>query len=117
MRIWVGDTDGTVYRLDVAERRPSPPRRIPTSSAVATLAVVDGGIWFAAQASAQSHRGGTLRIVERKPSDGQLRYDTDPLGSPFYNVSSLTGTGSSDTGARAAPPDRPCCPTSRPRLP
>ncbi len=112
--IWVGDLDGTVYRLDAANPS-SPPRQISTSSAVASLAVVDGGIWLAAQASARSHRGGTLRIVEAGPTPPG--YDTDPLG-----VRSTTSTlarrrmGSSATGASAAAPVRHCCPISRPRL-
>ena len=39
-----------------------------TNSAVAALAVVDGDLWLAAQPSAASHRGGTLRIVEAEPN-------------------------------------------------
>ena len=70
--IWVGDPDGTVYRLDLANPS-SPPTRIPTSSAVAALAAVEGAIWLAAQASRESHRGGTLRIVEFDPR-AQPRY-------------------------------------------
>ncbi|MFL5642656.1 MAG: ABC transporter substrate-binding protein [Chloroflexota bacterium] len=89
--IWVGDLDGNVNRLDAANGS-APPKRIPTSSAVASLAVVDGGIWLAAQASAQSHSGGTLRIVQADP-DRLRRYDTDPLAGPFYNVISLEADG------------------------
>jgi peptide/nickel transport system substrate-binding protein len=89
--IWVGDQDGIVHRLDAAN--PSePPKRISTSSAVASLAVVDGDIWLAGQASAGSHRGGTLHIVEFKP-DGRDRFATDPLDNPFYNVAPLEADG------------------------
>jgi YVTN family beta-propeller protein len=89
--IWVGDLDGSVYRIDSANPS-SPPRHISTSSGVTALAVVDGMIWLAAQASAGSHRGGTLHIVEADPDD-LPRYDTDPLGSPFFNVAGLEGDG------------------------
>jgi YVTN family beta-propeller protein len=89
--IWVGDHDGNVYRLDAADPS-TPARRISTSSAVASLVVVDGHVWLAAQASGASHRGGTLRIVEFKP-DERDRYATDPLDNPFYNVSTLEADG------------------------
>jgi peptide/nickel transport system substrate-binding protein len=89
--IWVGDRDGNVYRL-VADHTSSPPKRISTSSAVGALAAVDGEVWLAGQASAASHRGGTLRIVQFNPDD-LLRYDTDPLANPFYNVTPLEADG------------------------
>lgn len=84
--IWVGDRDGTVYRLDAADPSSSP-KRISTSSAVASLAVVDGDVWLAAQPSAASHRGGTLRIVEAPRIPGlEARPDTDPLGDSFLTA-------------------------------
>ena len=89
--IWVGDQDGNVSRLDRAN--PSPPAsHISAGSAVAALAAIDGDIWMAAQPSAASHRGGTLRIVEFAP-DGLPRFVMDPLGSPNANVASLEGDG------------------------
>ena len=89
--IWVGDRDGTVYRFDVTDPS-APPRLISTGSAVASLTVVEGELWLAAQASADSHRGGTLRVVQHDP-DGLPRYETDPLANPFYNVTPLEGDG------------------------
>ena len=83
--IWVGDLDGTVSRVDAANQS-APPRRIATGSAVATLAVVDGGVWLAAQASASSHRGGTLRMVG-------VGYGIDPLQSASLYDASLYGDG------------------------
>jgi peptide/nickel transport system substrate-binding protein len=89
--IWVGDQGGNVYRLD-ALNLSAPPKRISTSAAVAALAVVEGDVWLAAQVSAAGHIGGTLRIVQFDP-DQLPRYETDPLGNPFYNVSLLEGDG------------------------
>jgi peptide/nickel transport system substrate-binding protein len=83
--LWVGDLDGTVYRVDAANQS-SPPKVIPTSSAVASLAAVEGGIWLATQASARNHRGGTLRIVG-------IGYADDPLGSNTPYDSSLVADG------------------------
>lgn len=91
--IWVGDSDGNVYRVDSADPS-SPPKRIPTGSAVASLAVVDGDVWLAAQPSAASHRGGTLRIVEARRIEGlESRFATDPLGDPFYNATLFEADG------------------------
>ena len=91
--IWVGDRDGNVFRLD-AEQASTPPRRISTSSSVAALAVVDGNVWLAAQPSAASHRGGTLRIAV-KPSSLPLeaRFPTDPLADPFNNAALFMADG------------------------
>jgi peptide/nickel transport system substrate-binding protein len=90
-QIWVGDRDGAVDRLDSANPS-SPPKRISTGSAVASLTVVEGEVWVAAQVSAASHFGGTLRIVAFDPDD-LPRYDTDPLANPFFNVSPLQADG------------------------
>ncbi|MEO6059330.1 MAG: ABC transporter substrate-binding protein, partial [Candidatus Limnocylindria bacterium] len=90
--VWVGDQDGTVYRLDATDSS-APHKRISTSSAVASLIVLDGEVWLAAQASAASHRGGTLRIVEFLDPDRLPRYKTDPLDNPNYNVTSLEADG------------------------
>ena len=87
--VWVGDSDGNVYRLDAADPS-STSTHISTTSAVVSLAVVDGGVWLAAQPSAASHRGGTLRIVEFLDAG---RPDTDPLGNPYYNVAPLEADG------------------------
>ena len=89
--IWVGDLDGNVSRLDAADTS-SPPIVIATSTAVVSLAEVEGEVWLAAQGSAASHIGGTLRIVQHDPDD-LPRYDTDPLANPFYNVSPLEADG------------------------
>jgi YVTN family beta-propeller protein len=91
--IWVGDRDGNVSRLD-ADQASLPPRRISTSSAVASLAVINGDIWVAAQPSAASHRGGTLRIAV-KPSNPPLeaRFPTDPLADPFNNAALFVADG------------------------
>jgi peptide/nickel transport system substrate-binding protein len=90
--IWVGDHDGTVFRLDAADPS-SPPKRISTSRAIASLAVVDGAVWLAAQASAASHRGGTLRIVMWEPpryeAIGLLHYANDPLSANSLLTASL----------------------------
>jgi len=84
--IWIGDRDGTIYRLDSTDPS-SPPKRISTGSAVASVAVVQGEVWLAAQASAASHRGGTLRIVEAPRIPGlEARPDTDPLGDSFHTA-------------------------------
>ena len=86
--VWVGDTDGNVHRLDAAE--PSSKRtHISATSAVASLAVVEGEVWLAAQPSAASHRGGTLRMV--LPDWG--RFDTDPLLDPYFNAALLEADG------------------------
>jgi YVTN family beta-propeller protein len=89
--IWVGDHGGNVYHLD-ALNPSAPPKRISTSAGVAALAVVEGEVLVAAQVSAASHIGGTLRIVQFDP-DQLSRYATDPLGNPFYNASLLEGDG------------------------
>jgi ABC-type transport system substrate-binding protein len=70
--LWIGDQAGIVYRLDPANPS-APPTRISTSSGIAALATVGGKVWLAARASAASHRGGTLRIVQDSP------YSPDPL--------------------------------------
>jgi YVTN family beta-propeller protein len=88
--IWVGDNEGIVYRLDPANPALAP-RQIATSSAVASLAVVDSAVWLAAQPSAASHRGGTLRIVQWFPGGG--RFDTDPLNDPYSNPALLEADG------------------------
>lgn len=80
--IWVGDHEGNVYQIDAANPA-APARRIPTSSAVAALALVQGDVWLAAQAAPGSHRGGILRIVQYEPPgyqlDGLAHYANDPL--------------------------------------
>jgi peptide/nickel transport system substrate-binding protein len=91
LTIWVGDRDGTIHRFDAADPS-SQPKLISTGTAVAALAVVEGVLWLAAQASTASHRGGTLRVVQVRP-DELPRYETDPLANPFYNVSSLEADG------------------------
>ncbi len=89
-QVWVGDGDGSVSRVDPGD--PSHPVHISTSTAVAAFAVVDGGVWVASQASARTHRGGVLRVVDYSEELG--RYDTDPLGAQgWYNVSSLLADG------------------------
>jgi YVTN family beta-propeller protein len=95
--IWIGDQDGSVFRLDAADPA-SPPRRISTSSAVASLAIVDGEVWLAAQAAAASHRGGTLRIVMWEPprykAIGLPHYAIDPLANnPRLTASVLEADG------------------------
>jgi peptide/nickel transport system substrate-binding protein len=51
------------------------------------VAVVEGDLWAAAQASVASHRGGTLRIVD------PFRPDNDPLGPDDLDVSLLQADG------------------------
>jgi YVTN family beta-propeller protein len=89
--VWVGDRDGKVHRLNALQPA-TPPVRISTGGAAASLAVVDGRVWMTAHASAASHRGGTLRVVQFRPDD-LARYHTDPHGNPFYNVAYLEGDG------------------------
>jgi len=89
--IWVGDTDGIVHRLDAVSPS-SAPKVIAAGAAVASMVAIGGEVWLAAQATAASHIGGTLRIVQFNP-DGMARYETDPLGNPFWNVSSLVADG------------------------
>jgi peptide/nickel transport system substrate-binding protein len=88
---WVGDRDGNIYRLDAGNLSSAPARK-STTSAVASLAMVDGGVWLAANASAASHRGGSLHVVQFRP-DELPRYQTDPHANPFYNVTSLEADG------------------------
>src|SRR6185295_17313091 len=82
--LWVGDRDGTVRRLDVADMSLQHPP-ISTGRSIAAMAVVDGDVWLAAQASAADHRGGTLRIA-----DPDL-FGTDPL--EFWSPAPLLGDG------------------------
>ena len=95
--IWVGDHAGNVYQLD-AYNPTAPPRRIPTTSAVAALALVQGDVWLAAQAAPASHRGGTLRVVQYEPPgyqlDGLAHYANDPLyANGLFTAASLEADG------------------------
>lgn len=60
--IWVGSQEGLVYRLDPASQA-SRPEPISTGSAVGALTEIEGQVWLAAQASPDSHQGGTLRVL------------------------------------------------------
>jgi peptide/nickel transport system substrate-binding protein len=95
--VWVADLEGHIYRLSASDPS-STPTRISTGSSVGALAVVDGDLWGAAQASAASHQGGTLRIVAApfRVSVDRPRavpYDTDPLDHPVFNASLLEADG------------------------
>jgi peptide/nickel transport system substrate-binding protein len=91
--VWVGDQDGNVTRLAAAEPN-SALTHISTSSAVASLAVVDRSLWLAAQPSASSHRGGTLHIVEAQRIEGLASgWDADPLADPVRTLAYLEGDG------------------------
>jgi len=84
--VWVGDRDGYVHRLGRAPDSP-PATKTATASSVAALAIVDGDIWVAGQASETNHRGGTLRILLTE------RNDTDPLGVTPNNTATLVADG------------------------
>jgi len=60
--IWVASQDGHIYRVDPT-REVTLPEPISTGSAIGALAEVEGQVWLAAQASPDSHRGGTLRVI------------------------------------------------------
>ena len=60
--IWVGSQEGRVDRLDPVSQT-IVPEPISAGSAVGALAEVDGQVWLAAQASPDSHQGGTLRVL------------------------------------------------------
>jgi len=85
--VWVSDEGGGVYRLD--STNPSvPPERVSTVSPINSLAATDDAILVAAQASAASHRGGTLREASSE------RYGTDPLfGGPEHSALMFTADG------------------------
>jgi streptogramin lyase len=97
--VWIGDREGYVHRLDRADPSSSP-AKIATVSSVGALAIVEGDIWAATQASVASHSGGTLRIAEG------FRSDTDPLGNPYSNVSLLEA----DAGSASRSSDRSWAP-------
>ena len=61
--LWIADSTGAVLRVDSATPA-APPTRIATTSAPQVVEVVGNEVWFASRASAASHRGGTLRVVE-----------------------------------------------------
>jgi peptide/nickel transport system substrate-binding protein len=84
--IWVGAVDGHVYQLDPASQtvRPEP---ISTGSTIGALADVEGQVWLAAQASAESHRGGTLRIIAFD------EFFLDPLEWGFMQIPHLQADG------------------------
>jgi peptide/nickel transport system substrate-binding protein len=65
-----------VYRLDPASQV-ALPGPISTGSAVGALAEVEGQVWLAAQASPNSHRGGTLRVlvVDQLPALDPLEWE------------------------------------------
>ncbi len=88
--IWTGDQNGIVYQIE-ATNLSSPPQRISTNTAVASMAIVDNDLWFAAQPSAASHRGDTLRIVAMPP-EGRTTWSTDPLSVDSHNLA-LEGDG------------------------
>jgi YVTN family beta-propeller protein len=85
--IWVGAQDGRVYRLDPV-RQTVLPDPISTGSAVGALAEVDGQVWLAAQASPDSHQGGTLRVlvVDELPA-------LDPLEWAGFTIPNLVSDG------------------------
>lgn len=85
--VFVADLEGAVHQLDAADPS-SPPRRIPTASAAQALTLVEGQVWVATRASAESHRGGTLRVVSEFPPD------LDPaVGVPFYHAATFQADG------------------------
>jgi YVTN family beta-propeller protein len=64
--VWVANAgDGTLMRIDRRDGRVAD--TVTTGSSPAALAVVDGTVWTAANASAASHRGGTLRASHWVP--------------------------------------------------
>ena len=81
--LWVADANGAVLRADTANLGAAPVR-IGTSSAPQAIAVVNHEVWFAARASAASHQGGVLRVVEDQ-------FDADPAGFTFPEFQSLIG--------------------------
>jgi peptide/nickel transport system substrate-binding protein len=59
--VWVASSvDGAVYHIDAVSNAST---RIAVGSSPQDLAVANGQLWFSANASAASHRGGTLRVV------------------------------------------------------
>jgi YVTN family beta-propeller protein len=66
-RVWVAcSTDGGIVRIDPSTNAVT---RIAVGSAPQALALANDQLWFSANASAASHRGGTLRVVGAEPLD------------------------------------------------
>ncbi len=58
--IWVAQAgDGSITQLDASG---SVVRSVPLTNAPEAVAIVDGSVWVAVQASLSSHRGGTLTV-------------------------------------------------------
>ena len=84
--LWVADATGAVERIDV-DQPAATPIRIATNAAPQAIALVGQEIWFATGASAASHRGGTIRVVEdRGPS-------LDPASLSPPELQALIGDG------------------------
>ena len=60
--LWVADGAQAILRFEIANLSAAP-IRIATTSSPQAIAIVNGDVWFASQASAASHQGGTLRVV------------------------------------------------------
>ena len=87
--LWIGDRSGTVHRVD-RQNPLLPPRRVPTTSSVYALAVVEpNAIWVATQQSTDSHRGGTLRVYRPVTQT----HPTDPLGDFHAGIALPIGDG------------------------
>jgi YVTN family beta-propeller protein len=84
--LWIAGHDGAIRRADPATNMPGMPP-IATGASPEAIVMVDGRVWFAARASAASHRGGTLRVVSL---DAPV-IDPTQFGSALLQV--LTGDG------------------------
>jgi YVTN family beta-propeller protein len=84
--LWLGDPQGSAYRLNPAALDQAA-KRINTGSAIEAMAVVDGSVWVVAQASLTSHRGGTLRVAD------PVSYTTDPLDDTSYDAAWFEADG------------------------
>jgi peptide/nickel transport system substrate-binding protein len=59
--VWVANAEGSVERIDPGSARVSDTFEV--GNAPHALAGTEGGVWVGVQASPETHRGGTLRVV------------------------------------------------------